>query len=134
MQLTAWHFYGDTLFAGTSRNGMVITDNWKNAFFLGKTFYRVDDSQASAVFVDGNYLYIGTTPYGKVYRISLVNLSVTYYGMFNGSVVDFAKMGSDIFFITSKQSGVYKYNIANNQWGFVLQAIFWHCLSGKGVE
>ena len=93
---------------------MVITDNGKRFFW--ENFYRVDDSQASAVFVDGNYLYIGTTPYGKVYRISLVNRSVTYYGMFNGSVVDFAKMGSDIFFITSKQSGVYKYNIANNQW------------------
>jgi len=107
-------FYGDILFAGTSRNGMVITDNGKRFFW--EDFYRVDDAQASAVFIDGNYLYIGTKPYGKVYRINLVNLAVTSYGMFNGAVVNFVKMGSTIFFVTSQRSGVYKYNVANDQW------------------
>jgi hypothetical protein len=84
--------------------------------YLWENFYQLDDNLVTALAVDGNFLFAGTSPKGKFYRINLTTSAVTLDNTLDGEVVGFVSYNGGLYAATSKPSFVYKFNIVNNKW------------------
>ena len=110
----AWDitYYGEYAFIGTGSNGEILRSS--NKYHWG-VYYKTNDIHVYSVYIDGSYLYAGTSPSGKIYRFNLENDNVTLYGEFGSSIVGFVTYNSEVY-VATEFGEIYKYDSIYDQW------------------
>jgi len=100
-------------YAGTSENGMIIRSLNR---FIWENYYQLDDTIVTSLFVNGNTLFAGTAPNGKIYRINLTTNAVTLDDQLNGKIVNIFLYNQHIYACTSTPPAVYKFDSLTFSW------------------
>jgi len=106
-------FYGEMAFAGTGSNGMILKTTDR---YIWSNYYQTQDDHVTALMVNEEYLFVGTTPSCKIYRINLNTNADNYYREFGGSARDFAIYKNNIYLAIDGSPRIYRYNSSQNQW------------------
>lgn len=104
-------YYGNFSFLGTGSDGNILRSS--DGYHWG-VYYKTDDVFVSSVYVDGKYLYAGTSPNGKCYRFDLTDDSIKEY-LIGSPIIGFSSFNGFVFMATNN-GDIYIYNAVLDRW------------------
>ena len=110
--------YGEYIFAGTGTNGLLLRS--KDRFFWEKV-YSVDDVNIKSLYVQGDTLYIGTSPHGKIYTLDLKTNTLSLSQDMNGEVYGFSFYQNKIYAAAGNPTQICVYNTVTSMWDYIYQ-------------
>jgi hypothetical protein len=100
-------------YAGTSTGGVILRSKDR---FVWEDFIRLNDESVTSIVFLGNFLFAGTSPNGRIYRISLSGENYFLDAEFGGEVNGFAILNSELYCALSSPAEVYKFDFIRNSW------------------
>ena len=112
-QILCFDFYGDYAFAGTNYKGTVLRSLDR---FSWESFFQAEDFEISAIRFINGFLFVGTSPNGKIYTIDMSTNESTDYGYFGSEVKDFILYNDNILAFCNGDARILIFNATTNNW------------------
>jgi hypothetical protein len=104
---------GEDVYAGTGSEGIILKSTDRT--FWSK-IYTVDDYHVTALLVQDNKLYAGTSPRGNIYTIDLSTNVVRFSQQIGGTIHSFIYFNDNLYAAGGSPSQIYVYNPQNSKW------------------
>jgi hypothetical protein len=100
-------------YAGTSTNGAIIRS--RDRYFWEK-FAIVNDEKVTSMISVNNYLFVGTAPNGRLFRVSLSGEEIIKDAEFGGMINGLCTLNNDLYCSLESPPKIYKFNFLNESW------------------
>lgn len=106
-------FSEQDVFAGSGSDGVVLKSSDR---YTWSQYFKTDDIHVTGLAINDGYLFVGTSPNGKVYKIDMDSLESVAYDDFIGGIIDIKVYDDTVYLAANGPSRIYSYNPTTNIW------------------